>query len=160
MKILIIIGSQSDLTTVNKTKERLNEFGIEAEVRIASAHRTPYKTESLVKQAEEQGHELIIAAAGLAAHLPGVCAAHTTLPVIGIPVENGPLKGVDSLYSIVMMPPGVPVACMGIGSSGADNAAIFATQILSLKYPELKEALKKFKVQMSEKVEKADQSLS
>lgn len=160
MQVLIIIGSQSDLTTVSKTKEKLEEFGIATEIRISSAHRTPEKTQTIITQAEENGHEVIIAAAGLAAHLPGVCAAHTTLPVIGIPVENGPLRGVDALYSIVMMPPGVPVGCMGIGSSGADNAAIFAVQILALKYPKLKEKLLNFKIKMAEKVDQVDKNLT
>ncbi len=160
MKVLVIVGSKSDLPVVEKTQKQLQDFGIESEVRIASAHRTPEKTLELVKGAEGKGQEVIIAAAGLSAHLPGVCAAHTTLPVIGLPIDTGPFNGQDALYSIVMMPPGVPVASMGIGSSGAVNAAVFAVQILAVKYPNLKEKLLQYKTDMAAKVVSDDNSLT
>lgn len=159
MKVLVIIGSKSDLPVVKKTQKQLQDFGIESEVRIASAHRTPEKTLELVKDTESKGQEVVIAAAGLSAHLPGVCAAHTTLPVIGLPIDTGPFNGQDALYSIVMMPPGVPVASMGIGSSGAVNAAVFAAQILAVKYPNLKEKLLQYKKDMAAKVVSDDNSL-
>ena len=141
-KIGIIIGSQSDLPVVEKATNLLSDLGIDYELLIASAHRTPKKVEQFAKSAEDK-FDLIIAGAGMAAALPGVVAAHTTLPVIGLPISSKALAGHDALFSIVQMPPGVPVACVAI--DGGKNAAILAAQILSLKYPDLKRKLKKLK---------------
>ena len=139
-KVGIIIGSQSDLPKIEKTTQTLKWLGIGYELTIASAHRTPKKVEAFAKGAEKK-YDVIIAGAGMAAALPGVVAAHTHLPVIGLPISSPALAGHDALFSIVQMPPGVPVACVAI--DGAKNAAILAAQILSLKYPKLKSKLKK-----------------
>jgi len=141
-KIGIIVGSQSDLPVIEKATNLLVDFGIDYELIVGSAHRTPKKVEQFAKSAEKK-FDLIIAGAGMAAALPGVVAAHTTLPVIGIPISSKALSGHDALFSIVQMPPGVPVACVAI--DGAKNAAILAAQILSLKYPKLKRKLAKLK---------------
>ncbi len=150
----IIIGSPSDLEAVEGLFEILDKFGIEYEVTISSAHRSLNRTLNCISNFEKRGIEVIVSAAGYAAHLPGVIAAKTTLPVIGIPVDSSPLKGMDSLLSMVQMPPGVPVATMGIGGAGAKNAGIFAAQILSIKYPEIKDKMKKFKEEMEIELEK------
>jgi phosphoribosylaminoimidazole carboxylase PurE protein len=142
MKVGIIIGSKSDLPVIEKAEKQLKEFGIAYDITVASAHRTPKKVEEYARTAEEK-YDLIIAAAGMAAALPGVVAAHTTLPVIGIPIHSKPLSGHDALFSIVQMPPGVPVATVAI--DGGKNAAILAAQILALKYPELNRKLKEHK---------------
>ena len=155
-KVLILIGSDSDYQAIQLTKETLDRFGIGYRVRIHSAHRTPEETERVVKMAEGEGYSLIIAAAGLAAHLPGFCAALSPLPVIGVPLESGPLGGKDSLYSIVQMPSGVPVGCMGIGKTGAKNAGFYAVQILSIKYPELRKAWKEFREEQRRQILKKD----
>ncbi|GAB4371887.1 MAG: 5-(carboxyamino)imidazole ribonucleotide mutase [Calditrichia bacterium] len=144
-KVAIILGSASDKPVGEEALPYLNYFNIEAEIHIMSAHRTPDKVQKFAESAREQGYEAIIAGAGLAAHLPGVVAAFTTLPVIGVPLSAGSLNGLDSLFSIVQMPAGVPVATMAIGKPGMRNAAIFAAQILSIKYPELEEKLTEFK---------------
>jgi phosphoribosylaminoimidazole carboxylase PurE protein len=141
-KIGIICGSKSDLPVLAKTEAQLKEFGVAYDLTIASAHRTPNKVEQYAKSAEQK-YDLIIAAAGMAAALPGVVAAHTHLPVIGIPIHSQGLGGHDALFSIVQMPPGVPVATVAI--DGGKNAAILAVQILALKYPELRARLKKLK---------------
>jgi len=133
--VLIILGSKNDIEKITATTETLEQFGISYELQVSSAHRNPERTAELAKTARLKGHQVIIAAAGLAAHLPGVVAAHTTLPVIGLPLSSGALNGIDSLYSVVQMPPGVPVACMAI--NGAKNAALFAIQILSVSDPEM-----------------------
>ncbi len=142
MKVGIIVGSKSDLPVIEKAATTLKEFGIDYDVKIASAHRDPKAVVKYAKEAEEK-YDLLIAAAGMAAALPGVVAAHTTLPVIGIPIHTKPLSGHDALFSIVQMPPGVPVATVAI--DGGRNAAILAAEILSLKYPVLKVKLKKHK---------------
>jgi len=139
-KVGIIVGSQSDLPIVEKTTKTLKDLGISYELTIASAHRNPKKVAQFAKGAEKK-YDVIIAGAGMAAALPGVVAAHTHLPVIGLPISSPQLKGHDALFSIVQMPPGVPVACVAI--DGAKNAAILAAQILALKYPKLKAKLKK-----------------
>ncbi|KAF0134837.1 MAG: 5-(carboxyamino)imidazole ribonucleotide mutase [Candidatus Saganbacteria bacterium] len=141
-KVGIIIGSQSDLPIIEKATKLLMEMGIDYELTVSSAHRNPKQVAQFAKTAEKK-YDLIIAGAGLAAALPGVVAAHTYLPVIGIPIASKALMGHDALFSIVQMPPGVPVACVAI--DGAKNAAILAAEILSLKYPKLKVKLKKFK---------------
>jgi len=130
--ISIIMGSQSDLETVKEAIKLLKEFRVGFQVEVLSAHRQPERLARYIKEAPQIGIKVFIAAAGRAAALPGVIAAHTSLPVIGIPVETKSLKGLDSLLSIVQMPAGVPVGCMAIGKSGARNAAIFALQILAL----------------------------
>ena len=130
-QVLILLGSDSDLDAMKSTVEILDGFGVANELVVASAHRSPYVVEKLVREAEGRGIKLIVAAAGMAAHLPGVVAAYTTLPVIGVPMEAGALKGVDALYAIVQMPGGVPVMCMGIGKHGAVNAGYAAVQILA-----------------------------
>ena len=140
-QIRIILGSKSDLDKIAPAQEILEQFEVPYDLHISSAHRNPENTIALAQQAKAEGIEIIIAGAGMAAHLPGIIAAHTTLPVIGIPFISGALNGLDSLFSIVQMPPGVPVACMAI--NGAKNAALFAIQILALKDKELE---KKFSV--------------
>jgi len=145
-RVGIITGSSSDLPVVEKAKKQLKEFGIACDVTVASAHRTPKKVEKYAKSAERR-YDLIIAAAGMAAALPGVVAAHTILPVIGIPIHSKALSGHDALFAIVQMPSGVPVATVAI--DGAKNAAILAAQILALKYPALKSKLKRFKTRLA-----------
>jgi phosphoribosylamine--glycine ligase len=132
-KVLVIMGSDSDLPVVEEAGKILGEFGIPFEMTIASAHRTPARVMKLAAEAERRGIEVIIAAAGAAAHLAGVVAAHTLLPVIGVPINSSPLQGIDSLLSTVQMPPGIPVAAMAVGKAGAKNAAILAAQIIGRK---------------------------
>ncbi len=153
-KVLILMGSDSDLPVMELTAQMLNEFEIPFQMTVSSAHRTPDRTVKLIRDAERKGAEIIIAGAGAAAHLAGVIAAHTILPVIGIPIDSSPLKGVDSLYSTVQMPPGIPVASMAIGKGGAKNAGIFAAQILALKDKKIASALKKYKKKMAAEVVK------
>ena len=154
MKTAILMGSKNDYEVVKRAEAILAEFGIEYETRIISAHRTPSAAEAFAKNAEAEGIEVIIAAAGKAAHLAGVIAAQTPLPIIGLPIKSSTLDGLDSLLSIVQMPKGVPVATVAI--DGAENAALLAVQILSLKYPELREAMKKYKAKMETEITKAD----
>lgn len=139
-KVAIIMGSKSDSEVMAKAADALNEFGIENETFVISAHRNPRGVFDFASTAEERGFEAIIAGAGMAAHLPGVIAGITALPVIGVPTRSAALDGLDSLLSIVQMPPGVPVATVAI--DGARNAGILAAIILSVKYPELREAVK------------------
>jgi len=136
----VVMGSRSDKSAMQPALDTLEEMGILYEVRALSAHRTPEKIREYAMSAQERGLEVIIAGAGAAAHLPGVIASWTTLPVIGVPLPTSDLKGLDSLLSITQMPGGVPVACMAVGSAGAKNAALFAAQILGLKYDQIKEA--------------------
>jgi phosphoribosylamine---glycine ligase len=158
-KVLIIMGSDSDLPVLEATGEILKEFGISYEMTIASAHRTPERAARLAAEAEKKGADVIIAGAGMSAHLAGVLAAHTILPVIGIPIDASSLNGLDSLLSTVQMPPGVPVATMSIGKAGAKNAAILAAQIIGRKDPKVARRLKDYKKQMAEDVEKRAKSL-
>lgn len=132
IKVLIILGSKSDEEAMAGCLSMLDKFGIGYDCRISSAHRNPQRTKELAETAENKGIKVIIAAAGMAAALPGVVASQTTLPVIGVPMKGSALSGVDALYAIVQMPVGVPVASMAIGSHGAKNAAIFAARILAL----------------------------
>jgi len=150
MKAAIIMGSKSDYAVVQKAGEVLEGFGVETETRIISAHRTPKAAAEFAEKAEENGIEVIIAAAGKAAHLAGVLAASTPLPVIGIPMKSSTLDGLDSLLSVVQMPKGIPVATVAI--DGAENAALLAVQILSLKYPALRAAMKEYKANMEKEV--------
>ncbi|MDP2969263.1 MAG: 5-(carboxyamino)imidazole ribonucleotide mutase [Deltaproteobacteria bacterium] len=153
----ILMGSDSDLPVMEKVAEALKEMGVAYEIDISSAHRLPEKTAGYAKTARERGLEVLIAGAGMAAHLAGVLAAHTTLPVIGVPLKSGALNGVDALYSTVQMPPGVPVATVGI--DGAKNAAYLACEILSIKYPEIVKKLEDFRERMRKDLEKKSKAL-
>ena len=146
----IVIGSKNDEPLIQPTLDILQQLNINYELAVLSAHRNPDKVREYASKAKKEGVEVIIAAAGAAAHLPGVLASWTTLPVIGVPLPTSELKGVDSLYSIVQMPAGVPVACVGIGTSGAKNAALLAAQILGVKYKEIKDAYEKYKQKLAE----------
>jgi 5-(carboxyamino)imidazole ribonucleotide mutase len=141
----VVMGSKSDAEIIQAALDVLTNLKIEYEVNVISAHRTPDKARQYAQSARERGIEVIIAAAGLAAHLPGVLASWTTLPVIGVPIASGELKGVDALYSIVQMPSGIPVACMAIGSAGAKNAAYYAAEILGLKHDKILKAYDKYR---------------
>jgi 5-(carboxyamino)imidazole ribonucleotide mutase len=136
----VVMGSKSDTEAVQPVLDTLKELGIDYEVNVISAHRTPEKARQYGQTARGRGIEVIIAAAGGAAHLPGVMASWTTIPVIGIPLPGGELKGIDALYSIVQMPAGIPVACVAVGSAGAKNAAYLAAEILGLKYENIRKA--------------------
>jgi len=148
-KVLVIIGSASDRDAIQGCMDYLDRFGIPNELVVSSAHRAPEKTRKLVEGARADGVRVIICGAGMAAHLPGVAASLTTLPVIGVPLAGSHLSGVDSLHAIVQMPPGVPVATMAIGSAGGKNAAIFAAQILALSDEELARKLEEFKTELA-----------
>ncbi|MFB0556852.1 MAG: 5-(carboxyamino)imidazole ribonucleotide mutase [Dehalococcoidia bacterium] len=150
-KVGIVMGSKTDSDMVKPAIDVLEQLGIDYELSIISAHRNPEKLREYGLKVEEQGFEVIIAAAGGAAHLPGILASWTTVPVIGIPLPTSELKGVDALLSIAQMPAGVPVACVGIGKSGAKNAALLAAQILGIKHKEVKEAYRKYRVELAEK---------
>jgi phosphoribosylaminoimidazole carboxylase PurE protein len=149
----IVMGSDSDLPVMEEAERILEQFKVPYEVTLSSAHRSPDRTHRYTVSAEEKGLEVIIVGAGAAAHLAGVIAAKSTLPVIGVPIDSSPLKGMDSLLSTVQMPGGVPVATMAVGRAGARNAAILAVQILALKYPRLREALKEYKKRLEKEVE-------
>jgi len=148
------MGSQSDLETVQGAVDILKEFKVQAEVKVLSAHRTPKELASYVESAAKKGTKVFIAAAGGAAALAGVIAAHTTLPVIGIPIETSSLKGMDSLLSTVQMPAGIPVASMAIGKAGAKNAALFALEILGVSDKKISGQLKKYKKSMADKIKR------
>src|SRR5438105_13028508 len=150
--VAVIMGSKSDWEVMRQADEVLSQFAIAHECRVLSAHRTPAETAQYVGQAESRGIEVIIAAAGGAAHLAGVCAAHTLVPVLGVPMESAALKGMDSLLSTVQMPAGIPVGTLAIGAAGARNAALLAVAILANSRPELKEKLRQFRREQSEKV--------
>jgi len=159
-KVLVIMGSDSDLPIMEETGKMLNEFGIPFDMTIASAHRSPERTTRLAVEAENNGVEVIIAGAGAAAHLAGIIAAHTVLPVIGVPINSSPLQGFESLFSMVQMPPGVPVATMAVGKAGAKNAAIFAAEIVGRKDAKVVTKLKDYKRRMAEEVEKKAEALN
>lgn len=144
MKVAIFAGSKNDLPLVEETEKILGDFGVEYTVFISSAHRSPQKT-VLLSQNLEKNFSVVIAIAGLSAHLPGTIASYTTLPVIGVPVECGPLQGLDALFSIVQMPSGIPVGTMSIGKSGAKNAALFAIQILAINDKKLREKINDYR---------------
>jgi phosphoribosylaminoimidazole carboxylase PurE protein len=147
------MGSDSDLPVMEEAAKVLDGFNVPYVMTIASAHRTPERTQKLVRDAEKSGVDVIIAGAGMAAHLPGVVASFTTLPVIGVPLDASPLNGMDALLSIVQMPPGIPVATVSIGKAGAKNAAILAAQIISRKDKTLLKKLLAHKTRMQEEVE-------
>lgn len=146
----IVMGSESDLPTMKPAADFLRELGIGSEAIVASAHRSPELAADFAKNAENRGLEVIIAGAGMAAHLPGVLAAFTTLPVIGVPIQSGALQGWDALLAIAQMPPGVPVATVAV--NGGKNAGVLAAQIIAVKYPEIRVKLKQFKAKMAEDV--------
>jgi phosphoribosylaminoimidazole carboxylase PurE protein len=151
-KVGVIMGSDSDLPVVEEALQVLDDFEIAYEVRILSAHRSPEEASAYARSAAERGLQALIAAAGWAAHLAGMLAAETILPVIGVPVNSSPLQGFDALLATVQMPPGIPVATMAIGKGGARNAALFAVQIMALQEPALKERLQLFKLKMAEDI--------
>jgi 5-(carboxyamino)imidazole ribonucleotide mutase len=148
----VVMGSKSDWDTMRHADEVLTKFGISHECRVLSAHRTPKETSEWASSAESRGMEVIIAAAGGAAHLAGVVSAHTVLPVLGVPMESASLKGMDSLLSTVQMPAGIPVGTLAIGKPGATNAALLAIAILANKRPELREKLRAFRSEQAQRV--------
>ena len=156
-KVAVVMGSSSDLPVMEKCIKTLMDFGIETEVSVVSAHRTPGRAADLAAGAVDRGVDVIIAGAGKAAHLPGVLAAYTPLPVIGVPIKSSTMDGLDSLLSIVQMPKGVPVATVAI--DGAENAALLAVQILSLVHIELKEKMKRYKLMMSQEVDRQNEQV-
>jgi phosphoribosylaminoimidazole carboxylase PurE protein len=159
MKVMIFLGSESDIGTIEDALGVLKEFGVPFGLEVTSAHRSPERTLRLVRSAEEAGVEVFIAVAGKAAHLAGVVAAHTVKPVIGVPVESAALAGMDALFSTVQMPKGIPVATMALGKHGGANAAILAVEILALHDAGLEKKLGAFRVQMAQKVEAASAKL-
>ncbi len=156
-KVLIVMGSDSDFPLLKDALLTLKWFSVEYEALVSSAHRTPEQAATIARKAADEGFSVIIAAAGLAAHLPGVLASYTTLPVIGLPVASGALNGQDALYSIVQMPPGVPVASVGINA--ATNAALLAVQILALSDSELTQKLHLHKTELRDSVERKNSAL-
>jgi 5-(carboxyamino)imidazole ribonucleotide mutase len=157
MEVSILMGSISDKEIANKVAKIFDKFGVEYETRVISAHRTPFKAIDFAQKAEENGIEIIIAIAGKAAHLAGVIAGVTPLPVIGIPAKSSTMDGLDSLLSVVQMPKGVPVATVAI--DGGENGGLLAVQMLSIKYPELREKFKEYKKEMELEVEKMDEEI-
>ena len=157
MKVAILMGSDSDFPVVERCINVLKKFGVEVEARVLSAHRTPHIAIEYAMAAEANGIEVIIGAAGKAAHLPGVIAGVTTLPVIGIPIKSSTMDGLDSLLSIVQMPSGIPVATVAI--DGAENAGLLAVQMLSIKYPELRIKMKQYKKDMADAVLEKDAAI-
>ncbi|NLV89224.1 MAG: 5-(carboxyamino)imidazole ribonucleotide mutase [Tissierellia bacterium] len=157
MKVSIVMGSISDKSIAERVAKILDKFQVEYEMKVISAHRTPYKAIEYAEKAEENGIEVIIAIAGKAAHLAGVLAGVTPIPVIGIPAKSSTMDGLDSLLSVVQMPKGVPVATVAI--DGGENGGLLAVQILSVKYPELRETFKEYKEEMAREVEKMNSEL-
>ena len=158
--VLILMGSDSDASVMQGAVDVLREFGITCEMTVASAHRSPERVMRLVREAPERGVKVFLVGAGAAAHLAGVVAAHTTLPVIGVPIDSSALKGLDALLSTVQMPPGVPVATVSIGKPGATNAGVLAAQILGVNDAALTAKLDAYKKKLAEKVEQAALKLS
>jgi phosphoribosylamine--glycine ligase len=155
ISVLILMGSDSDAAVMQATVDLLRELQIPCEMTVASAHRSPERVMRLVREAPGRGVKLFVVGAGAAAHLAGVVAAHTVMPVIGVPIDSSALKGLDALLSTVQMPPGVPVATVSIGKPGATNAAVLAAQILAVGDPALAERLAAYKQRLAEKVEQA-----
>ncbi len=158
-QVAVIMGSKSDLPSLKGAFETLRKFGVDFEARVISAHRTPDTAAQYAKTAEERGIKVIICAAGMAAHLAGVIAAHTILPVIGIPMASEPFSGFDALLAMVQMPPGIPVSTVTAGPAGAKNAALSAIAILALNDDGLRDQLKAFRAEQTRKVEEADAAL-
>jgi 5-(carboxyamino)imidazole ribonucleotide mutase len=150
--VAVIMGSKSDWAVMRQASETLTQFEVPHECRVLSAHRTPLETAEYAGQAEGRGIEVIVAAAGGAAHLAGVCAAHTLLPVLGVPMESAALKGLDSLLSTVQMPAGIPVGTLAIGAPGARNAALLAVAILANSRPELREKLRRVRAEQAARI--------
>lgn len=159
ISVLILMGSDSDAPIMQGAKDLLGQLGIPSEMTVASAHRSPKRVERLLSEAPSRGVKVFIVGAGAAAHLAGMVAAHTSRPVIGVPIDSSALKGLDALLSTVQMPPGVPVATVSIGKPGATNAAVLAAQILAVGDPELAARLDAYKQQLAEKVEQAARKL-
>lgn len=158
IKIAILMGSDSDFPTLEKGVALLKKEGIPFRIEVSSAHRTPERTVELIREFEQQGAQVIICAAGGAAHLPGVVAAHTLLPVLGIPIDSN-ISGIDSLYSIVQMPAGIPVAAFGIGKAGAMNAVLFALHLISLQDKGIAEIIARFRKEQTQQVIKKNSAL-
>ena len=158
-QVYILMGSESDLSVMQEAEKVLQQFAVPCCMHIASAHRSPEKVLGLVQQAESDGAKVIIAGAGFAAHLAGVIAGHTVLPVIGVPLASSTLQGFDSLLSTVQMPSGIPVASMAIGPTGAKNAAVFALEILATSDAHLRQRLKDYRLQMQRDIEAKDAKL-
>ncbi len=158
-RVAIVMGSDSDWPVMRRCVEQLRELGIQPAVEIMSAHRGPDRVHAFARSAKEEGFSVIIAAAGLSAALAGTVAAHTTLPVIGVPLASGPLSGIDALLSTVQMPPGIPVAGMGIGEAGAVNAAVLAAQIVALHNPDVEASLARQKSDLAKNVEVKNRTL-
>lgn len=156
----ILMGSDADLPVMQEAAAMLQEFGIDYEMTIASAHRTPKKVLEYSQSAEKRGLRIIIAGAGWAAHLAGVIASQTTLPVVGVPIDSSPLKGIDALLATAQMPGGVPVATMSLGKAGAKNAGVFAAQVIALSDVKVANRLKVFKVEMEREVEEKAKRLT
>lgn len=159
MDVVVFIGSESDLEVITDAGRILDDFGVSHRLEVTSAHRSPERTRTLIAEGEKQGAKVFIAVAGKAAHLAGFVAGHTSLPVIGVPVESSGLGGMDALLSTVQMPKGVPVATMGLGKAGAFNAAILAVQILSLGNPALRKKLAEYKQVLADRVEKSSKNI-
>jgi phosphoribosylaminoimidazole carboxylase PurE protein len=159
MKVVVLLGSDSDFEVVQEALEVLKEFGVSFQLEVSSAHRSPERTLRLVRETEAAGAEVYIAVAGKAAHLAGVVAAHTVRPVIGVPVDSAALSGLDALLSTVQMPKGIPVATMGLGKMGGTNAALLAVEILSLGDPGLKDKLLAYRARMAARVEASSAKL-
>jgi len=147
-KVGVVLGSKSDMEAVQPAMDILKEMGIDYELNVISAHRTPEKARKYGLEARSRGIEVIIAAAGMAAHLPGVLASWATLPVIGVPLPGSELKGLDALYAIVQMPAGIPVATVAVGSAGVRNSAYLAAEILGIKYPEIQQAYDNYRSEL------------
>jgi phosphoribosylaminoimidazole carboxylase PurE protein len=155
MRVLVLIGSDSDAPVMRTTVDVLASLGVAARLTVASAHRSPARVAHLVEDAARDGVQVFIAGAGAAAHLAGVIAAHTTRPVIGVPIDSSPLVGFDALLATVQMPPGVPVATVSVGKAGATNAAVLAAQIIALSDPDVAARLADYKAALAQKVEEA-----
>jgi len=158
-KVAVVIGSDSDYPVIQEMVRLLEEFSIPFEITVSSAHRSPDRTHRYAATLEERGIQVVIGCAGAAAHLAGVLASHTILPVIGVPIDSSPLQGLDALLSTSMMPAGVPVATMGIGKSGAANAALLAAQILARSDPALADRLRDYRKSLADRVEERDREL-
>ena len=159
MKVAILMGSKSDLPVMEEAAALLRQFGVQHEMRIMSAHRTPEEVMAFTRAARDKGFSMIFAGAGMAAHLAGVIAAHTTLPVIAVPIASSTLGGLDALLAMVQMPPGVPVATMGIGKPGARNAALLAVEILALTNEALSKKLDQYRIDMRKTVIEEDEGI-
>jgi phosphoribosylaminoimidazole carboxylase PurE protein len=147
--VLIVMGSKSDKDVMSGAEEKLREFGVGYDTVVSSAHRNPDKTRRIAKEAVKNDYKVIIVGAGYAAHLAGVIASETTLPVIGVPIASSPLKGIDALFSTIQMPSGIPVACMGVGKSGAENAALYAIEILAIENEEYRKKIEEMRKEWS-----------